>query len=379
MINYSEPSIDDTDISKVTESLMSPILTQGCSLDEFEERIRATTQSSGCCVVSNATAALHLTCKALGFDSNTLAWVPAITFVSTANAARFCGSNVEFIDIDPATANVCCTALEKQLISAKADRRLPDYLFIVHMAGTPCDLDRIFQLCQQYSVKIIEDASHAFGAHYIERPIGSFSQIEATIFSFHPVKMITTGEGGAVVSRHSDLINKIKRLRNHGINRSEQKYSWEYDQSELGFNYRLPELNCALGLAQLAKLSGFIETRNSLSSLYDQRFNGENIFGQTVTPGAVSSRHLYIIRSPLIKTLDQKQILIDALASARIRTQVHYIPVYRHSYYQTARQHECVGAEEYYRSCLTLPLHVNLGTDQINFIASHVSQAIDTL
>ena len=379
MINYSEPCIDANDISKVTESLLSPILTQGCNLDELEKRITLTTQSPNSCIVSNATAALYLTCKALGFNSNTLAWVPAITFVSTANAARFCGSKVEFVDVDPATANICCAALESQLISAQARGGLPDYLFIVHMAGTPCDLDELFQLCLQYNIKIIEDASHALGAYYFERPIGSFAQIEATIFSFHPVKMITTGEGGAVVSHRSDLINQIKNLRNHGINRSGQKYSWEYDQTELGFNCRLPELNCALGLSQLEKLSGFVETRNLLSTIYDQIFDGGKILGQKVNVNAVSSRHLYIVRSPLIKTLDQKQILVNALLSVGIRTQVHYIPLYRHSYYQTTRQYACVGAEEYYKSCLTLPLHVNLSEDQIHFVADHVKQAAEKL
>ena len=379
MINYSEPCIDHTDILKVTESLLSPILTQGGYLDEFEKQIKLITRSPNTCVVANATAALHLTCKALGFDSNTRVWVPAITFVSTANAARFCGSKVEFIDVDPSTSNICCASLEDQLISAEASGRLPDYLFIVHMAGTPCDLDRIFQLCLRYSIKIIEDASHALGARYFERPIGSFAQTEATIFSFHPVKMITTGEGGAVVSHRSGLINQIRKLSSHGIKRSGQRYSWEYDQTELGFNYRLPELNCALGLSQLEKLSRFIKTRNALASLYDQLFDDDKILGQRVENNTVSSRHLYIIRSPLIKTLDQKETLVNILASVGIRTQVHYIPLYRHSYYQAARQHEYAGAEEYYKSCLTLPLHVNLTEEQIHFIAGQVKKAAERL
>lgn len=376
MINFSEQHLDQDDYKSVMAALQGELLTQGHHLTKFEEAIAATCQSANAIVVSSATAALHLTCLALGINQTSKVWVPAISFVASANCALYCGATVDYLDIDRNSFNLCMDSLKNKLSKAEQVGNLPDYIVAVHMAGTPCDMLTLESICAAYEIKVIEDASHAFGAQIANTPIGSpeWPCVVASIFSFHPVKMITTGEGGAVVTDDQALAERIRSLRSHGITRSQTNFLWEYDQVELGFNYRLPELNCALGQSQIEKLKKFVIYRNELAARYDSLLENSDVMTQRVAHNTTSSRHLYLITSGIINTLEKKNNLMLKLLSDGIRTQVHYIPIYKHRYHAQLLKEtpQTPNAENYYTQCLTLPLHVNLSAEQVDFIAKQV-------
>ena len=303
MIPYSRQNINKSDIESVLEVLKSDYLTQGPKTPLFESKLSEKFDVKYAIAVNNATSALHLACLSLGVTKNDIVWTSTITFVASANCARYCGAKIDLVDIDSNNFNISTDKLEEKLIKAKKKNRLPKVLIPVHLAGNPCDMERIYNLSKEYGFKIIEDASHAMGARYKNSKIGSCKYSDITVFSFHPVKMITTAEGGVCLTNNKDLHDKIYNLRSHGIIRSnytnpdENHGPWYYEQTELGFNYRLNDILSALGASQLDRLDSFIEKRNKLANYYLNKLK-ENKFliPQIINKQDLSSFHLFIVK-----------------------------------------------------------------------------------
>jgi UDP-4-amino-4,6-dideoxy-N-acetyl-beta-L-altrosamine transaminase len=364
MIPYGRQSISQKDIDAVTEVLNSDFLTQGPVVPLFEQAI-----SSYCAVkygvaVNSATSALHIACLSLGVKKGSLVWTSAISFVASANCALYCGADVDFIDIDEKTINVCPLSLQEKLAAHKSNHKpLPDVVIVVHMAGQSCDMKAIYELSNEYGFSIIEDASHGIGGKYEGHPIGNCRYSDITIFSFHPVKIITTGEGGMAVTNSTDLSAKMGLYRSHGITRDENflKYHtegpWYYEQIELGFNYRMTEMQAALGLSQLKNLDEFVVKRTAIFSRYNKELthiNGVLPFKSKVSE---PSWHLYILQLDVEK-LDRKTIF-NILREKGLGVNVHYRPIYLNPYYESLgfKKGLCPNAEMYYEKCISIPIY----------------------
>ena len=379
MISYGRQDIDPSDLEAVRETLRSDFLTQGPKVPEFESLLCNTTQARHGVAVNSATSALHLACLALGLTAGDRLWTTPISFVASANCALYCRSKVDFVDIDSATQNMCPVALEAKLKTAATLNALPKIVIPVHFAGQACDMERIHQLSLQYGFKIIEDASHALGGTYKNAPIGSCIYSSITVFSFHAIKMITTGEGGAAMTNDPSLWKRMEILRSHGISKDFNDFQsgnfspWSYEQIELGFNYRMSELGAALGISQLKRLPEFVKTRRSLAQLYHEQFVSSDIEVPTPERCDQSVWHLYVIRGPKSKRLK----IFNQLRDKGIGVNVHYIPIYKQPYYQKAgfRADYCVNAEQYYARCMTLPLHTQLSKFDVDKIANEVINA----
>lgn len=379
MIPYGRQQIDESDIDAVVAVLRSDWLTQGPAIEAFECAVAQRCDARYAVAVSNATAALHLACLAAGLGPDDWLWTSPNTFVASANCARYCGAKVDFVDIDPVTWNMDVAHLAAKLAHAEKLNRLPKILVPVAFSGQSCDMAAIRSLADAYGVLIIEDASHAIGATYQGRPVGCGDYADMTVFSFHPVKIITSGEGGMLLTNSAELQQRLYRLRSHGISRdpalmSEPSHGpWYYQQLELGFNYRITDIQAALGLSQLSKLDGFLQRRRQLAARYDLLLQELPLCLPGRQEGVESAWHLYVVRLQLARIKRSRREAFDALRAAGIGVNVHYIPVHLQPYYRELGF--CPGdfpaAEAYYSEALTLPLHAGmLDSEQDQVIAA---------
>ncbi|HEQ3486064.1 TPA: UDP-4-amino-4,6-dideoxy-N-acetyl-beta-L-altrosamine transaminase [Vibrio cholerae] len=364
VIPYGKQDINHQDIDAVVEVLKSDFLTQGPKVPEFEQALVNQTGAQHALVVNSATSALHIACLALGLGEGDWLWTSPITFVASANSGLYCGARVDFVDIDAATYNLCPQKLEEKLIQAKASGTLPKIVVPVHLCGQPCDMKAISLLAEEYGFKVIEDASHAIGGQYHGKPIGNCEYSDITVFSFHPVKIVTTAEGGAVVTNSTALADKMALLRSHGITRDPEQMEgeshggWYYQQIDLGFNYRMTELQAALGISQMKRLNDFIKARHHLAERYNDLLKSLPVILPYQLEDTYSGLHLYVIRLQLDKlSLTHKEVF-DALRDKGIGVNLHYIPVHIQPYYQKMgfREGDFPESEQYYREAISLPM-----------------------
>lgn len=374
MIPYGRQSISEADIRAVVEVLRSPWLTQGPTAERFEQAITGYCQARHAVAVNSATSALHIACLALGIGPGDTVWTSPVTFVASANCALYCGAAIDFVDIDPLTANVDPDALEEKLFHAHASGQLPRALIAVHLAGLSCDMKSIHQLCRKYDVAIIEDASHAIGAYYDGAPVGSCRYSDITVFSFHPVKIITSGEGGMALSNDAELARKMRLLRSHCITRDEAQMTheadgpWYYQQIGLGFNYRMTDIQAALGLSQSHRIDEFVAARNALARRYHASLAGTGLSLPVTgldTPQLRSALHLYVVRIHE-DDAEAHRSAFEALRARGIGVNVHYIPVHLQPYFRNMGfgPGDYPNAERYYRQALSLPLYADLTESQ---------------
>lgn len=364
MIPYGKQDIDQQDIDSVLEVLKSDFLTQGPKVPEFEEALTAHTGADYALAMNSATSALHVACLALGLGEDDWLWTSPVTFVASANCGLYCGAKVDFVDIDPATYNMCPIKLEQKLIAAKANGTLPKVVVPVHLCGQPCDMKAISALAKEYSFKVIEDASHAIGGRYYDKPIGSCVYSDITVFSFHPVKIVTTAEGGAAVTNDKVLADKMALLRSHGITRDTEQMvgeshgAWYYQQVELGFNYRMTELQAALGVTQMHRLDEFVASRHRLAMRYYERLASLPVVLPHQLENTYSGLHLYVIRLKLEEIRLSHREVFDALRANGIGVNLHYIPVHTQPYYQAKghRLGDYPESEQYYQEAISLPM-----------------------
>lgn len=371
VIPYARQSISTADIEAVTKVLCSDYLTQGPVIPEFEKAVAAMCDVKYAVAVNSATSALHIACIALGLRSGDWLWTTPNTYVASANSAIYCGAQVDFVDIDPETYNLCPHKLEQKLRSAEQDGLLPKVVMPVHFSGQPCDMERISSLSQRYNFKIIEDASHALGARYKNETTGHCGYSDVTVFSFHPVKMITTGEGGMALTNDKCLAERMSRLRSHGVTRNEEHMAqtnggpWYYEQIDLGFNYRMSDLSGALGQAQLARLDQFIVRRRQIVATYNRELANLPVMLPVQREYAESSWHLYVLRVDEAVSRISRNVLFMRLRDQGIGVNVHYLPVHTQPYYRQKgfRDGYCPNAERYSAQTITLPLFFDL-TDE---------------
>ena len=364
MIPYGKQDISAEDIAAVSEVLRSDFLTQGPVVPRFEEAVAEAAKAKYGVAVNSATSALHIACLALGVGPEDRVWTSPVTFVASANCALYCGADISFVDIDPDTYNLCPKALEQKLILAKHEGTLPKVIIPVHLAGQSCDMEAIAALAKQYDVRVIEDASHAIGADYAGDAVGSCRFSDITVFSFHPVKIVTTGEGGMAVTNDAQLAERMQRLRSHGITRDPELMTkapdgaWYYQQIELGFNYRMTEMQAALGLSQMERLSSFVERRRELAKKYNALLSDLPITLPQQLADSASSWHLYIVRFHLEKIEKTHSQIFDECRAAGIGVNLHYIPVHLQPYYSELgfRQGDYPVAEAYYANAISIPL-----------------------
>lgn len=381
-IPYGHQDINQEDIQAVREVLQSDWLTQGPAIKRFEEAVAAYCGAKYAVAVSNATAALHLACLAAGLGPGDLLWTSPNTFVASANCGLYCGAEVDFVDIDPRTYNMSVDALEEKLIRAKKSGRLPKIVIPVHFAGQSCRMETIRKLADRYNFTIIEDAAHAIGGSYLGKKIGASQFSEMTVFSFHPVKIITTGEGGMVLTNREELYEKLIRLRTHGITRDERLMTkpadgpWYYQQIELGFNYRMTDIQAALGYSQLQRIDEFVRRRRYLAGRYDQMLKDLPVTLPWQDPDTYSAYHLYVIRLHLEQLKKSRKQIFKELRAAGIDVNVHYIPVHTQPYY--ARMGFKAGdfpvAEAYYREAITLPLYYGLSDADQDYVVERLRE-----
>jgi UDP-4-amino-4,6-dideoxy-N-acetyl-beta-L-altrosamine transaminase len=368
MIPYGRQEISEADIKAVVAVLRSDWLTQGPAVPAFENSVAGYCGAKHAVAVNSGTSALHLACLALGVGPGDRVWTSAITFAASANCALYCGAQAEFVDIDPRTYNMSVGALAAKLEQAKRAGVLPKAVIPVHLCGQPCDLAAIRELSRQYGFRIIEDASHAIGARYRGEPVGNCAHSDIAVFSFHPVKVITTAEGGMAVTNDAALAKRMRLLRTHGITRDaedivhEADGPWYYEQIELGFNYRMTDVQAALGSSQLVRLDERVAARNRLAARYDTLLADLPVVTPWQHPDGVSARHLYVVRLKLKEMRRSHREVFEAMRRAGIGVNLHYIPVYRQPYYAKlgASGDGCAEAERYYAEALTLPLYPGL-------------------
>lgn len=385
MIPYGRQSLDQADIDAVVAVLHSDWLTQGPTLERFEQAMALRCQADHAVAVCNATAALHIACVAAGLGPGDRLWTTPNTFLASANCGRYCGAQVDFVDIDPLTWNLDVHALTTKLEEAERDGTLPKVLVAVAFSGQSCDMRRIGQLSERYGFTVIEDASHAVGASYAGRPVGCGEFADMTVFSFHPVKIITSAEGGMVLTNRPDLAQRLQRLRSHGMTRDAGQMTesshgpWYYQQVELGFNYRMTDLQAALGLSQLNKLDGFIARRRELAARYDRLLSGLPLTLPGLQPEAESAWHLYVVRLQLDGiTLSHLQVF-EGLRAAGIGVNLHYIPVHLQPYYRDLgfATGDFPQAERYYSEAISLPMFPSLSDEQQDYVVEQLHRLLE--
>jgi UDP-4-amino-4,6-dideoxy-N-acetyl-beta-L-altrosamine transaminase len=378
MIPYGRQSITDEDIAAVTEVLRSDFLTQGPAVPAFEEAVARYCGADRAVAVSSATAALHIACLALGVGPGDLVWTSPITFVASSNCALYCGADVDFVDIDPHTYNMSAERLAEKLADADRAGRLPKVVIPVHLAGQSCDMAAIHALAQRYGFRIIEDASHAVGARYRDAPVGDCRYGDIAVFSFHPVKIITTAEGGLALTHNPQLADAMALLRTHGITRdpalmeNESHGPWYYEQLALGFNYRMTDIQAALGSSQMTRVDAFVERRRALAAVYDDAFANHKLSVQWQHPDTASSYHLYIIRLRE-GGAEAREVAFARLRESGIGVNMHYAPVYLQPYYRRLgfAPGLCPQAEAYYAEAISIPLYPGMSdADQQQVIAA---------
>lgn len=386
MIPYGRQDITQADIDAVVAVLRSDFLTQGPMVPHFEETVARHVSAAHAVAVNSATSALHIACLALGLGPGDWLWTSPITFVASANCGLYCGAKVDFVDIDPHTYNLCPQVLASKLEQAERDGKLPKVVIPVHLCGQPCDMQVIQALAQRYGFKVIEDASHAIGGKYQGEFIGNCRYSDITVFSFHPVKIITTAEGGMALTNDDELAGKMALLRSHGVTRDPARMThdadgpWYYQQIDLGFNYRMTELQAALGVTQMERLEQYVARRHQLSHRYDELLAGLPVTTPRQHPDSYSGLHLYVIRLQLEKLAKTHRQVFEALRELGIGVNLHYIPVHNQPFYQ--RMGFQVGdypqAESYYAEAISLPMFQTLSEDQQDEVISSLCKALQT-
>ncbi|MHB0806453.1 UDP-4-amino-4,6-dideoxy-N-acetyl-beta-L-altrosamine transaminase [Stutzerimonas nitrititolerans] len=384
MIPYGRQDVTQADIDAVVEVLRSDFLTQGPQVPRFEQAVAQHVGAGHALAVNSATSALHMACLALGLGPGDWLWTSPITFVASANCALYCGAKVDFVDIDPRTYNLCPQVLERKLEEAERDGRLPKVVVPVHLCGQPCDMQAIHALAHRYGFKVIEDASHAIGGKYRNELIGNCRYSDITVFSFHPVKIITTAEGGMALTNDAELASRLALLRSHGITRDPAQMTheadgpWYYQQIDLGFNYRMTELQAALGNSQMERLDQFVARRHQLASRYDDLFADLPVTTPWQHPDSYSGLHLYVIRLQLDKIARTHRQVFEALREQGIGVNLHYIPVHTQPYYQRMgfRQGDYPEAERYYTEAISLPMFQTMTEAQQDEVVAAVRKAV---
>lgn len=384
MIPYGRQDISEGDIQAVLDVLRSDYLTQGPAVTTFEQAVASYCGAANAIAVNSATSALHIACLAAGLEPGDILWTSPNTFVASANCALYCGAKVDFVDIDPCTYNMSVDALREKLEEAEQNDRLPKVVIPVHFAGQSCEMSKIADLAKRYKFTVIEDASHAIGGRYLEKPVGSCEFSDMTVFSFHPVKIVTTGEGGMIVTNKKALYEKLIRLRSHGITRNPEFMEgkahgpWYYQQIELGFNYRMTDIQAALGTSQMKRLDEFVGRRNMLAKQYNKKLSNLPITLPWQHSDSYSAFHLYVIRLKLDEINKTHREVFESLRSSGIGVNLHYIPVHTQLYYQKLgfNEGDFPEAEAYYREAISLPLYPSLSKDKQDYIVNALKSAL---
>ena len=384
-IPYARQDINQADIDAVVAALRSDFLTQGPAVPAFEKALVDYCGAQHSMAVNSATSALHIACLALGVCKGDSVWTTPITFVASANCALYCGASVDFVDIDPRTYNLSVGRLAEKLTQAEKTGKLPKVVIPVHLSGQPCDMAGIHALSQQYGFKIIEDASHAIGGRYKGEQIGNCRYSDITVFSFHPVKIITTGEGGMAVTNDATLAKRLRLLRSHGITstvadmqpRPEHEI-WNYQQIDLGFNYRMTDLQAALGLSQMQRIDDFVVRRHMIAKRYDHLLSELPLLTPWQHADGYSGYHLYVIRLRLQEIGKTQRQVYDALRAEGILVNLHYIPVYRQPYYEQMGfwRGYCPQAEQYYSEAISIPMYPGLTEAQQNQVVAAIHEVL---
>jgi UDP-4-amino-4,6-dideoxy-N-acetyl-beta-L-altrosamine transaminase len=383
-IPYGRQDINQSDIDAVVAVLRSDFLTQGPAVPAFEKSVADYCGTKHAVAVNSATSALHIACLALGVGKGDIVWTSPITFVASANCALYCGATVDFVDINPLTYNLSVERLTEKLAVAEKAGKLPKVLIPVHLCGQPCDMESIYALSQKYGFKIIEDASHAIGGKYKGVPIGNCRYSDITVFSFHPVKIITTGEGGMAMTNDAQLAKRMELLRSHGITRDQNDMThvpdgpWYYQQIDLGYNYRMTDLQAALGLSQMQRLDQFVSQRHVIAERYNQLLKDLPVHTPWQHEDSYSGLHLYVIRLNLAEIGQTHRQVFEALRDMDIGVNLHYIPVHHQPYYQSLgfKAGYCVEAEQYYGEAISLPMYPGLTEVQQDLVVSALYGAI---
>jgi UDP-4-amino-4,6-dideoxy-N-acetyl-beta-L-altrosamine transaminase len=384
MIPYGRQDITQADLDEVVAVLQSDYLTQGPQVPRFEQLVAQHVGAQFALAVNSATSALHIASMALGLGRGDWLWTTPVTFVASANCALYCGAQVDFVDIDPRTYNLCPKALALKLQQARKQGKLPKVLVAVHLCGQPCDMAAIYALSQEYGFKIIEDASHAIGGRYQDEFIGNGRFCDITVFSFHPVKIITTAEGGMALTNSEELANKMALLRSHGITRDpahmthEPDGPWYYQQIELGYNYRMTELQAALGVSQMTRLDDYVARRHVLAKRYDALLAHLPLTLPWQHPDSYSGLHLYVVRLQLEKLAKSHLQVFEALREQGIGVNLHYIPVHMQPYYQRMgfKPSDFPEAQNYYAQAISLPMYQTLSEAQQDRVVAVLEQVL---
>lgn len=385
IIPYGRQDISQADIDAVVAVLRLDFLTQGPVVPAFEKTVTDYCGVQHAVAVNSATSALHIACLALDVGKGDIVWTTPTTFVASANCALYCGATVDFVDIDPHTYNLSVERLAEKLALAEKSASCPKVVIPVHLCGQPCDMTGIHALSQQYGFKIIEDASHAIGGKYKDEPIGDCRYSDITVFSFHPVKIITTGEGGMALTNSPALAERMVRYRSHGITSDASKMQprpadeiWNYQQISLGFNYRMTDIQAALGVSQITRLDEFVNKRRGIAKRYDDALAGLPLQTPWQHPDSHSSYHLYPIRLKLGKDKQTQRQVYDALYAAGILVNLHYIPIYRQPYYEPMgfKTKYCPNAEQYYKEAISIPMYPTMSEAQQDKVVSCLHEAL---
>ncbi|MDC3293771.1 UDP-4-amino-4,6-dideoxy-N-acetyl-beta-L-altrosamine transaminase [Alphaproteobacteria bacterium] len=385
MIPYGHQDITDADISAVIDVLRSQYLTQGSKCPEFEVAVSKYCGAKHAIALNSATSALHVSCMALDLKEGDYLWTSPNTFVATSNCALYCGANVDFVDIDPHSYNMCMKSLEKKLKYAEREGALPKIVVPVHFAGQPCEMEKLHELSNKFGFKVIEDASHSIGSTYQGYKTGSCKYSDITVFSFHPVKVITTAEGGMALTNNPQIAEKVRRLRSHGIDK-EKKYfnedaqqgDWFYEQTELGFNYRLTDIQAALGVSQLKRLDNFVQSRHRVKNFYDEVLHELPVIIPYQSPNSYSSLHLYPIQIDDMRCSIERKKVFDHMRREGVGVNVHYIPVHTQPFYKKMgfRAGQFPVAEGYYRNALSLPIFPKIQDHELNKVVKALKAAL---
>lgn len=384
MIPYGKQSIVQSDIDAVVDVLTSDFLTQGPKVPKFESAVATYCNAKHAVAVNSATSALHIACLALNVGKGDIVWTSPISFVASSNCALYCGADIDFVDIDVDTGNMSTNLLSQKLVKAQAEGKLPKVVIPVHLAGQSCDMEAIYQLSKQYGFKVIEDASHAIGASYQNGKVGSCEFSDITIFSFHPVKIVTSAEGGMALTNCQNLARSMQKLRSHGVTNIPDEMTepshgpWYYQQTELGFNYRMTELQAALGISQLKQLDDFVQRRNELATVYLKLLNTHSILHLKQSDKVISAYHLFVIQLE-DKYVTRHREIFEKLRAAGIFCQLHYIPIHLQPYYQNLgfNKGDYPNAEAYYQRSMSLPLFPDLKKSELEYICLTLNNLLD--